>query len=384
MTARSRSVEERILLAAAGAPVTTTAPQEAACDWGRVEALARRHNLVPLLLRHAESRAVAMPKATYASLWARAGAIAARGRAMTAEMARVYGLLDAAGVRVIPYKGPTLALAAFGDVGLREFGDLDFLVRPSDALAAKALLAAQGYAPAFELPAHLEAALLASHRHYEYPLFNDARGVLVELHWRPDPEVALLPLDDEAWWARLPAMMIGVEEVRTLPLPDLVLVLALHGTKHAWCALSWLADLAALLPRCTPQDWGHMLGTARRLECERRFGLGLRLARELLGVPLPADAAALADVPAVAKLARTIEASLFAPEPRGLGTVEWVRYNLRLEGRLPRYLHLAARSLFEPGLGDWLQWRVPPVLRFLYYPLRLARLAAKYALRARG
>jgi hypothetical protein len=35
--------------------------------------------------------------------------------------------------------------------------------------------------------------------------------------------------------------------------------------------------------------------------------------------------------------------------------------------------------VFAPTFADWTRWRLPAALSFLYFPLRLARLCAKYA-----
>jgi hypothetical protein len=51
---------------------------------------------------------------------------------LAAEMLRLSGLFRAKGLMVIPYKGPLLALQAYGDFALRQFADLDFAVRQSD------------------------------------------------------------------------------------------------------------------------------------------------------------------------------------------------------------------------------------------------------------
>jgi hypothetical protein len=67
---------------------------------------------------------------------------------MADELAAVVALLDANGVASIPYKGPRSRSRPMGDLGLREFGDLDLLVRAADVLRAKTLLAQRGYAMA--------------------------------------------------------------------------------------------------------------------------------------------------------------------------------------------------------------------------------------------
>jgi hypothetical protein len=351
-------------------------------DWSRLERLASRHSLVPLLHHHsAHGRFPGMPKAVFASLWARADAIGRRSRQMADEMVRVHRSAAAAGIRLLPYKGPTLALCAFGAVELREFGDLDFLVRRDDVLRTKRLLADSGYRPQFELPPDLETELLASHRHYEYPLMDAARGFLIELHWRPDPEVDLLPLADDAWWDRLPRVEVQGHPVPVLANGELLLVLALHGTKHLWQSLAWLADLARVAAGCTPGDWTHALDLAARNGCERRLALGLRLLRDLGGARLPAGCSRLVDDELVARLARLVEARAFEDIAQGGGAAEFVRINWSLERGKRSTWRYVARSIFEPGLGEWTRWHLPRGLRLLYYPLRLARLAGKYTAR---
>ena len=86
---------------------------------------------------------------------------------MTRELTRISALLENNGVCVIPWKGPILAAAAYGDVALRQFGDLDILVREQDAMRAKDLLLASGYRPLYPQPAEQEAAYYALRKVYE-------------------------------------------------------------------------------------------------------------------------------------------------------------------------------------------------------------------------
>src|ERR1041385_5088532 len=46
---------------------------------------------------------------------------------LVAELVRVLDALAAKNIDAIPIKGPVLALKGYGDLGLREFRDLDFL-----------------------------------------------------------------------------------------------------------------------------------------------------------------------------------------------------------------------------------------------------------------
>ncbi|HET6265363.1 MAG TPA: nucleotidyltransferase family protein [Usitatibacter sp.] len=351
----------------------------AGLDWGLVDALALRHGLHPLLHRHLESlEAGTVPREVLASLWARHETRSRRNRDLTRELLDIAALLERESIRYAPYKGPTLALAAYGDLALRQFGDLDLLVRAADAPHAQRVLERIGYRPEYVLTPDLAQALFRSTRHYELPLRDDARGFLVELHWRADPDDDVVPLADDRWWQDLDRIEIGGGSVPMLRANDLMLVLCLHGTKHSWVSLGWLVDVAELAKRTPDLDWEVIANRAREMGAERKLGIALALACELLDAPIPLGAMRAADDPVVRRVVADIRAGLFDPgfDPPAVGQI--VRRNAELRmGALARLRYLL-RALFVPGLGEWLRWQLPRPLFFLYYPLRLSRLAGKY------
>src|SRR5258708_1866952 len=66
-------------------------------------------------------------------------------QALLDELVRLIASLAEDGVETIPFKGPVLAQQAFGDLGLRGFRDLDFLIRDRDVEKTVTILCAQGY-----------------------------------------------------------------------------------------------------------------------------------------------------------------------------------------------------------------------------------------------
>jgi hypothetical protein len=65
-------------------------------------------------------------------LRARFEEIARKNLRFTAELIRILNCLESHGIAAIPFKGPTLAESVYGNLALREFSDLDILVRQSD------------------------------------------------------------------------------------------------------------------------------------------------------------------------------------------------------------------------------------------------------------
>ena len=86
--------------------------------------------------------------------------LAVRNLGLTGELMRVLRLFAEHRVLALPFKGPTLAQFAYGDVALREFGDLDLLLQESDFPRARSLLVDQGYRPHYALTPPQEAAYM--------------------------------------------------------------------------------------------------------------------------------------------------------------------------------------------------------------------------------
>jgi len=353
-------------------------------DWDRVLELARWHGLRPLLDRHlAQADPALVPTAVRLETWAEAGRIRRRNELFARELAALDAALDSAGVRAVHYKGPTLALAAYADPGLREFGDLDILLDRRDLPAAQALLRGRGYCPIHELPHWLEAAQLESHAHYHVALASPA-GLVVELHWRSDPEFPVEATAEEAWWKATARERVAGRDVRCLPPEELTLALCIHGSKHQWTSLGWVADLAERLRAGTCGDWTVIEARAREMGCARRIGVALALARLVLEAPVPESAAALARLPGVEELAGLFAEALLARSPAIPTSWQALRLNLALHERAWRRVRLVVDGAFLPTMAEWTRWRLPPALSFLYPALRIARLSAKYAGRAVG
>lgn len=172
----------------------TAADLPADLDWTQLVRIAGANGLGPLLARRLAALTAADPTRAAASIptdatdrlsaWTRESAF--RGLRLSASLVDLHARLTAAGVRVLPYKGPTLAVRAFGDVALREFSDLDLLVDRADLPAAVDCLTSLGYERHTETP--LSPAEIAAGRGVVRPpsefLFeHPTDGTRVELRW---------------------------------------------------------------------------------------------------------------------------------------------------------------------------------------------------------
>jgi hypothetical protein len=107
---------------------------------------------------------------------ARAGA-RAHGLAVETTTTRLVGVLAEAGIRTLVLKGPLLATAAHGDLGLRETSDVDLLVPAGDLQRAVGALRKLG----FTEPADVVRRNGLPDLHFE---LHHRTLPSVELHWR--------------------------------------------------------------------------------------------------------------------------------------------------------------------------------------------------------
>ncbi len=117
-----------------------------ALDWGVVLELAWYHGVGPLLYRSLSTLCSDLvPAESLARLRQRTQAGALLNRVLAQELVVLCEAFDAHGVPVMPIKGATLAVSAYGDLTLRDFSDLDLLVPKGSIAEAQAVLLAQGY-----------------------------------------------------------------------------------------------------------------------------------------------------------------------------------------------------------------------------------------------
>jgi len=257
-------------------------------DWERFHAAAEYHAVVPLAHRVLRDDSLhAVPEAAVARLWQRVIVNTKRNCSLTRRLGELVAALAGEGIRALPYKGPLLALNAYGNVARRQFTDLDILVSPADVARCREVLTRRGYTAVSDEealnPGHL-------HRHRELQLMDEPAGVRVELHWRVAPHWQLprgFAVEFEPLWQRAETVTVSGTEMRNLAPDDLLLILCVHATSHQWFRLQHVADVAWLLHTRRDLNVERLRHTAKQLGATRMLSLGLALARDVLGASLP-------------------------------------------------------------------------------------------------
>lgn len=347
-----------------------------ALDWEFFLRTVQRHSVLPLVHRALAQRP-AVPDPAREALESEFRQNALRSVVLAAELMRLLDGFADRGIPLLPYKGPTVAQQLYGDVALRSFSDLDLLVRVGDVPRATDALQALGYAA--DRP--VAPARRAAHRGLaSEQMFRRTTGaVLVELQWRIAPRYFSVDFEWDWLWGKAVPVSLGERQVPALAPEALLLVLAVHGAKHGWESLVWIADIAQLLRKCPELDWDSVLRTARSLGIERLLFLALFLAEKVLAVS-PPDAVArlVASDSTLPWLYRRVERH-FASEVRGVPSLSDHWFSLRGRERWRDRFRYVARLGLTPNPQDWALLSLPSSLSPLYFCLRPLRLLGRTA-----
>jgi hypothetical protein len=368
-------------------------------DWVYLLELADQHGVIPLLYESFKKIGIsAVPECVLNKFQQIVQVNTLRNLFLVGELCRVLDLLKTHNIPVIPFKGPTLATLAYGGIQRRKAGDLDILVHERDFCKSRDLLMAQGYQPIMPpwfLDAAQEKAYLESRN--EYTLIHPETQVCIDLHRRlAAGDFFLMPIDFERLWnfnslqQRLHSVSVAGRTLPALQAEDLLLYLCVHGSKHLWARLTWICDVAELLRSNPTLNWDWVFQQTKLLGCDRILSIGLLLANDLLGAPIPDHVRQRAQVyPRHRLLMSQVQNWLFretgAP-PKGF-SFERIHFHIReieaLRGKmqycyrsLGHYGLAPVRRAITPTFKDRLFVQLPLPLFPLYYlvrPIRLIR-----------
>jgi hypothetical protein len=161
-------------------------------NWQRLLALAERNALRPLLYWHlSRLSAAGVPAPTFHGLRDYFQKNSAFNLLLTGELLQLLAVLNGNGIEAVPFKGPALAVKSYGHIALRQFCDIDILVREQDVWRAGELIEARGFEPGCRISERWRARYVRDG--YVRAFRRDAGRTLVELHWGIAPAFSPCP-----------------------------------------------------------------------------------------------------------------------------------------------------------------------------------------------
>jgi Uncharacterised nucleotidyltransferase len=406
--------EVTILLACVRFYLGTTTLSEVTCllvsdlNWTTLLQTAIANGVMPILYQSLKAIEVDLvPRAVMVQLQTYNRMNGLHNFSQTKELLKILAQLEKAGIDAIAFKGPALAASVYGNVTLRQFNDLDILVRQEDFWQAKAALVALGYQSSFSEASeiltfnrYLQIPLLHStpestmfNQRFQPSLLHSNPERCIDLHWGIPPKRIWKSDRFKQLWENLHLIDLMGQSIKTFS-PEATLVIeCINVAKEPWKrSFKQICDVGQIIQAYPDLNWQSALELSSQLRCQRLFLIGLSVTHKLLYVPLPQF---MLDI--IVKSQPTDE-RLFENDPLQQGLylrppsdelqVWWWEYTYQLK-TLDRswdglfitghYLQLFLRIALSPSERDQKCLPLPSGLSFLDYVLRPIRLLLKYS-----
>ncbi|MHB8216459.1 MAG: nucleotidyltransferase domain-containing protein [Candidatus Sulfotelmatobacter sp.] len=346
-------------------------------NWEELLRLADHHGTYALLHQNLSRLDDMVPSWVVSTLRGRYERNVHKSLFLARELIRILDCTDALGIEVLPYKGLALSEAYYGDMALRDSGDIDLFVRRRDVRRIKDAIRELGYTTRVPIPDEAEEDYFDSG--YECTFDSPAGCNLLELQWALQPRFYAVEYDMDGLFERAVNVSVAGRRVKTPSAEDLLLVLSVHAAKHVWGRLIWLSDIAQILKR-ENLDWDWVQARARQLGVERILRVTLLLMNRFLttAFPAPIERAILPDG-AAQDFADEVAPAVIRGVSYDQQQVHYFRLMMRLRERRLDRVRFLTRLTFTPGPGEWDAVRLPKILFPMYRVVRLARLGARFA-----
>lgn len=214
-----------------------------------------------------------------------------RGMVLQAAFSKVAKAFTLNGIQVIALKGVYLSEWLYGDIGLRQFSDIDLLVNKEDGEKCQQILRNMG----FYQPTNKITQMIGEHTgfvHYPPMLLND---VSVEIHIDLQNRKLPYSLNVKEIIDRSKPLVVNHSQVNVLELHDLIIFLCVHLDKHFTggdIQFTSFCDLVNLLDIHSEKiDWQELEVRCKLYNCEQVVYKHIYLIHKYFQVPIPTDSA---------------------------------------------------------------------------------------------
>jgi hypothetical protein len=267
---------------------------------------------------------------------------------------------------MIAMKGIFASVWLYEAPGLRQFSDIDLLVREEDASAVLAILARAGY----RTYKGNENEFISQNRessHYPPMILN---GVSVEVHTRVHKKKSAWKVDHAALWSQSKEIVLHGAKVRVFSLTDQLITISLHLQKHFESGsfqFTGFYDIVRILDKYHDEiDWKEFKSKCENWNTESIYDM-LCLANHYFDAKLPEF---LENYKAEARLYDIFEdCILYGSSSRNTGfqAVEKLKY---VDGRFNKIRFLLYYLIPPPSYMHY-HYKTSDKRRLLYlYPVR--------------
>ncbi|CAN5387122.1 hypothetical protein BH23BAC1_BH23BAC1_05730 [soil metagenome] len=252
-------------------------------NWDNFLSITSVNRVIPLVWISLKEHRNRLPQAVSNSLQDAYFKIAAHHTQHISDLTKLLLLFKENNLEIFPIKGAVLG-QFYKYTPLREWSDLDIIIKKNDINKVTQLLNSNSYFHIFK-NISFEEALKSYHS------INFAREdyeIHIDVHWRLADVKDELDFKEEIMWRNYSNQFFYGVDVPMLNLEYLVLSCCIHhGLRNGWNELRFVCDLAAILKSQKQIHWVDILNTAEQIEIKRILLVGIFLSQKIFDMPLP-------------------------------------------------------------------------------------------------
>jgi len=191
-------------------------------------------------------------------------------------------------IPVIALKGIYLSEYMYQDIGLRQFSDIDLLVKEEDGLRCLEILTGLGYMPFDSKESEFILKARSEIVHYTPMILN---GASIEIHIKLNRSTDSYNLKPERLWENAELTTIYNTPVYTLNKTDLLIHLCIHADKHFRSGniqFTCFSDITNILVNFkTDSDWALLIEKSKQYHCENIVFQYLVLVNKYMNASVP-------------------------------------------------------------------------------------------------
>ena len=178
-------------------------------DWNYLLKQAFQHGVFLLLYQNlVKYYPESIPKNIQPQLQAYSKIKTIRNLLLSQKLCQIIKLFEKNNIKVIPFKGAVLAASAYQDLTLKEFCDIDLIIKQEDFSRVQDILTSQGYQP----------------RNQKQPwgqdFTNKNDSIHIDIHWQLAPSCFPYKVDFEQLWQRCETVSILNQQLSNLSTED--------------------------------------------------------------------------------------------------------------------------------------------------------------------
>lgn len=342
-------------------------------DWKHLIDMASRHRLRPLLFYNLNSICPEyVPDGVLLNLKDYYFKNSKKNLLFYGEMLKILKLFNFEEIYGIPYKGPLLAIKIYGNLTLRQFGDIDILIDKNDVLKSKKVLLDNGYIPLFNFDNSTDI-LLKYYR--DYVFINKSNNIVVELHWKFSPLDFSFSRGFSELFEMTEELTLNGNKILNLENESLILILSIHNAHHYWNRLNWICDLSELIESTNKINWNKIIVKSKEIGANRILLINVFLINELFGLKLPDEILEeISSDKSVEIISRKIMSNIFSDRNYPGNFIEELIFKIRMRENYRNKIYDFINPFLIPTPLEVEKVPLPLILFPLYYMIRVMRL----------